>query len=269
MFTTFILFFLQDFFFRETNFYFYQFLSNFLRYFSSNSLLFHPCNIFTIYFPSSSFLLKSLFSSISNFSFFLTSTFNLLSNSATTFFAFSKFFSLFQLLCSTINLFHHTKYFNISLIFLLFSIFSYSSTFSTFTSFISSTFCPLTCSLYHTTWLIFTTGWILIEVGNCSLTTLVDTTLSMIYGPIYQSTNFLASCSLNTRSFILSITFSPTFHAFAFFLLLSAYCFISFYALLKAAPASSCIFFILSANSITFSIFPFLLISIPILNSLS
>ena len=204
------------------------------------------------------------------FLFFLTSTFNLLSNSATTFFAFSKFFSLSQLLCSIINLFHHTKYFNISLIFLLFSIFSifYSSTFSTFTSFTSSTFCSLTCSLYHTTWPIFTTRWILIEVGNCSLTTLVDTTLSMIYGPMYQSTNFFASCSLNTRSFILSITFYPTFHASAFFLLLSAYCFIFFYALLKAASASSCIFFILSANSITFSIFPFLLISIPILNSL-
>ena len=125
MFTTLILSSLQDFFSRETDFYFHQFLSNFLRYFSSNSLLFHPYNIFTIYFPGSSSLLKSLFSSISNFSYFLTSTFNLPSNSTTTSFAFSKFFSLSQLSCSAINLFHHTKHFSISLIFLLFSIFFY------------------------------------------------------------------------------------------------------------------------------------------------
>ena len=55
---------------------------------------------------------------------------------------------------------------------------------------------PSTCFLYHTTQLTFTTGWILIEVGNCNLITLVKTILSMIYGPIYQSTSFLAYLSL-------------------------------------------------------------------------
>ena len=61
-----------------------------------------------------------------------------------------------------------------------------------------------TCSLYHMTQLRFTTGWILIDVSSCNLTTLVETTFSMIYRSIYQSTNFLTGCSLNTKSFMLS-----------------------------------------------------------------
>ena len=129
-------------------------------------------------FPSNFLFLTSLFSTISNFSFHLTSVFILLSNSATISFTFSKSFSLFQLLCFVIDLFYYTKYFIISLIF-LFNIFFtfYSSTPSSSTGFTSFIFCPSTYFLYHTIQLTSTTGWILIEVGSYNLTILVDTTL--------------------------------------------------------------------------------------------
>ena len=129
-------------------------------------------------------------------------------------------------------------------------------------------FCPSTYSLYHTTWLIFTTRWILIEVGSCSLTALVNTTSSIIYGPTYQFTSFFTGLSLNTKSFVLNITLSSFFHSSTSFPPLSTCHFISSCAFLNAAPASSYTFFILSANSIAFSTFPFFLISAPILNSL-
>ena len=127
---------LQDFSSRETDFHFCQFLFNFFRYLSSNFLLFYPYNIFAIYFSNNFLLLKSLFSILSNYSCLLTSVFTLLSNSAITSFIFSKSFSLFQLLCFTINSFYHTRYFTTSLIFLLFNIFftSHSSIRSTYTS---------------------------------------------------------------------------------------------------------------------------------------
>ena len=124
-------------------------------------------------------------------------------------------------------------------------------------------------NIYHTTWLTFTTGWILIEVGNLSLIALVKTTSSMIYGLIYLSTNFFTSLSLNTKSFIFNMIQSLIFHTSVFFLPLSTCLFISSYALTNAVPASSCTFLILFTNSIAFSIFPFLLRSTPILNSLS
>ena len=132
--------------------------------------------------------------------------------------------------CSAINPFHHTKYFTTPLTFHLFNIFStsYSSTPSTSTGFTSSTFCPSTCSLYYTTQLIFTTRRILIDIGSYNLTTLVDTTLLMAYGPTYLSTNFFASHSLNTKSFVLNITLSSIFYSSFSFLPLSACHFISF-----------------------------------------
>ena len=55
---------LQSFFRGKTDFYFHQFLSSFFKYLSSNFLSFYLYNIFVIYFPSSSSLLKS-FSSMS------------------------------------------------------------------------------------------------------------------------------------------------------------------------------------------------------------
>ena len=135
---------LQGFFSRETDFYFCQFLSNFL--------LSHPYNIFAVNFPGSSSLLKSLSSIISIFSYFLTSAFILPLNFSNTSFAFPKSSFFSQMSCSTINPFHHTKYLSTSLIFLLFNIFSifYSLTFSTSIGFPSSLFYSSTCSLYHT-----------------------------------------------------------------------------------------------------------------------
>jgi len=137
----------------ETDFYFHQFLSHFLRFSFSNFLLFYLYNIFAVYFSGSSFLLKSYSSTKTNFSYLLTSALSLSSNSATTFFIFSKLSFFFYILLFAVNLFHHTKYFTTSLIFLLFKIFStfYSSTSSTSTGFTSSTFYSSTCSLYLTT----------------------------------------------------------------------------------------------------------------------
>ena len=122
-----------------------MFLSNFLKYSSLNFILSQLYNIFAIYLSSNFPLLKSLSSAISIFSCFLNSAFILSLNSATTFFTFSKSFSLSQLLCSAVNLFYWTKYFTIPLIFLLFNILStfHSSTPSTSTGFTSSTFCSL------------------------------------------------------------------------------------------------------------------------------
>ena len=129
-----------------SSFHFLQFLSNFLKYSFLNFLLFHPYNIFTIYFPSSSPLLKFLFSAISNFSYFLTFAFILPSNFPTNFFAFSKSSSFSQLSCSAENPFHCTKYFIAPLNFLLFNILStsHSSTLSTSIGLTSSFLCPST-----------------------------------------------------------------------------------------------------------------------------
>ena len=86
--------FLQGFFSGETNFHFYQFLSNFFKYSFSNFPSSHLYNIFAIYSSGNSLLLESLSSIISNFSCCLTSAFNIPSNSATTTFIFSKSSSL-------------------------------------------------------------------------------------------------------------------------------------------------------------------------------
>ena len=249
---------------------FSQFLSNFFKYSFLNFLSSHLYNIFTINFPGNSPLLKFFSSAASNFSCLLTSAFILLSNSSTSSLAFSKSFFFSQLSCSTINLFHHTKYFITSLTFLLFNIFSisYSSNPSTFTGFTSSFFYSPTCFLYYTTQLMFTTRWIFIEVCSQIMTVLVEITSSIMYEMIYQSTNFLTSLSLNTKSFVLNITLSLTFYSSTSFLPLSACLFISSYAFVNTTPTSSCIFLIFSLNSIAFSIFPFLLKSTLILNFL-
>ena len=219
---------LQGFSSRKTDFYFCQFLSNFLKYSSSNFPSFHPYNIFAVYFSSNSPFLKSLSSTISNFSCLLTSAFIHSLNFSITSFAFYRSSSFSHESYSAINPFYCTKYFTTPLIFHLFKNFStsHSSTPSTSTGFTSSAFCSFTCSLYCTTQLTFTTRCILIEVGNRNLTILVDTT-SMMYGPTYWSTNFFTGHSLNTKSFVLNITLSLFFHSSTFFLSLSACHFIS------------------------------------------
>ena len=89
----------------------------------------------------------------------LTSALNLLSKLFTNSFVFFKYFSFSHVSLSTINPFHHTRYFSTPLIFLLFRIFStsYSLLPSTSTSFPFSFFCPFICSLYCTTQLILIT----------------------------------------------------------------------------------------------------------------
>ena len=76
-------------------------------------------------------------------------------------------------------------------------------------------------------WLIFTAEWILIELGSCSLTALVDITSSMKYGPMYQFTSFFASF-LNIKFFILNIILSSFFYSSTSFCSLSAYLFTLF-----------------------------------------
>ena len=94
------------------------------------------------------------------------------------------------------------------------------------------------------------------------------TTSSITYGPMYLSVNFFAGLFLNTKSLVLNSIQSPFFQSSVSFLLRSTYLFISSYAFLNTASASSCTFFSLSTNSIAFSTFPFFLMSTPILNSL-
>ena len=168
------------------------------------------------------------------------------------------------------NPFYYTRYFSTPLTFLLFKILStsHSSTLSTSTGFPSSLFCPFTCSLYYTTQLTLTTGWILIELDSHNFTTFDNTTSSISYSPTYSSTNLCTSLSLNTKSFVLSIILSLFFHTSVFFLFLSTCLFISSYILFNTAPTSSCTLFNFSTNSVAFSTFPFLLMSPLILNSL-
>jgi len=144
---------LQDFFSRETDFYFHQFLSNFFKYSTSNFPSSHLYNIFAMYFHSNSLLLKFFSSTISDFFCCLTSASSLSLNLATTSFPFPRFSFFSQVSSSIVNSFYHTKYFATFLIFLLFKVFSifHSSTLFTSTSFTSSIFCSLTYFLYCST----------------------------------------------------------------------------------------------------------------------
>ena len=136
----------------ETDFYLCQFLSNFLRYSFSNLLSSHSYSNFAVYLPNNSSLLNSLFSTISILSCLLTSAFIHPSNSFNASFVFSKFSLFSHIFCSTVNLFHCTRYLSTPLIFLLFNIFSisHSLTPSISIGFPSSFLCPPTCSLYYT-----------------------------------------------------------------------------------------------------------------------
>ena len=124
IFTILTLFPLQGLSFRETEFYFCQFLSSFFKYLFSNFSSSHPYNIFAVYFPSNYSLLKFLSSAIPNFSCLLNSVYILPSNSATISFVFSRSSSFFKELYSAVNFFNYTKHFIIPLTFLLFNIFS-------------------------------------------------------------------------------------------------------------------------------------------------
>ena len=99
------------------------------------------------------------------------------SNSSTASFAFFKFFIPSQVLDSAMNPFHHTKYLSFPLIHCLFKILStfHSSSLSIMTGGDCSFFCPSTCPTYFYILLIFTTGYILIVLGNSNLTAFTNT----------------------------------------------------------------------------------------------
>ena len=179
----------QGFFSRETDFHLRQFFSNFLRYSFPNFPLSQPYSNFAIYLLGSSiclsfFILGFHFPTLSCL---LTSVLIFSSNLSTVSLVFTKSFSFSHVSYSAINPFHYTRYFSVSLTFLLFNILStsHSSSPSTSIDLTSSFFWSLTCSLYHIIWLTFTTRWILIEIGSHNLTTLVDTTSSIVYGLMY------------------------------------------------------------------------------------
>ena len=157
------------------SFYCLQFLSNLPQYFSSYCLSNHPNSFFTINCPSSSFLLNVLsflsccfISSISCWYFF--------SNSLTTPFVFSKFSIPFQVLDLAVNPFYCTKYLFFSLIHYLFSIFStfYFSSPLIITGAGCFFLYPSTCPMYLCILLTFTTGCILIVLGNSNSTAFVN-----------------------------------------------------------------------------------------------
>ena len=153
-----------------------QFLSNLIRYSSLYFLSNHPNNFLTINLPSNSSLLKVP----SSLSCLLTSSMSYqysFSNSSTTSFAFSKFSFPFQVSDSAVNPFHHTKYLFFSLICHLFKILltSHSSFPSIITGAGCSFLCSSTCPTYFHILLMFTTGCILIVLGNSNSTTFANT----------------------------------------------------------------------------------------------
>ena len=136
--------------------------------------------------PYSSLAINSLgnswlnsFSSSSSFYHLSSSASSLysLSNSSTNSFAFSRFFLLSHVSPSAVYPFHHTKNFSFSRTTRLFRIFSTSnSSFpSMMTGFGGVFFCPSTCGLYSRTLLTFTTGCILIVLGNSNSIALLET----------------------------------------------------------------------------------------------
>ena len=158
-----------------------QFLSNLAQYSLSYLLSVHPNNFFAINLPGNSPLWKvpSSFSCLLTFSMSLLYS---LSYSSIASLAFSRFSSPSQVSDSAINPFHHTRYLSFPLICHLFSILStsHSSSPSIMTGAGCSLFCPSTCPTYLHILLTFTTGCILIVLGNSNSTIFVDTILLIL-----------------------------------------------------------------------------------------
>ena len=106
------------------------------------------------------------------------------------------------------------------------------------------------------------------DLSQSALKHFKNTKDTISYSLIYLSVNFFTGLSLNTKSLVLSITFSSFFHSSTSRLSLSTCLFISFYAFFNITLAFFYTFLILSTNSVTFSTLPFLLIFAPICNSL-
>ena len=153
-----------------------QFLSNLAQYSSSYLLSDHPNSFLAMNHPGNSPLLNVP----SSFSCFLTSSIShqySFSYSSIASFVFSRFSLPSQVSNSAVNPFYHTRYLSFPLIHCLFNILftSHSSSSSIMTGVDCSLLCPSTYSTYLHILLIFTTGYILIVLGNSNSTTFVDT----------------------------------------------------------------------------------------------
>ena len=158
------------------SFHCFQFLSNLPQYSLLYYLSDYPNSFFAVNCSSSSPLLNVP----SFFSYYLTSFVShwyFFSNSSTAPFAFSKFSIPSQVSDSAVNPFYHTRCLSFSLICHLFNILL---TFHSFSPLIMtragcSFLCPSTCPMYLYILLIFTTGYILIILGNSNSTVFTDT----------------------------------------------------------------------------------------------
>ena len=158
------------------SFHLLQFLSNLAQYFLLYFLSDHPNNFLAINFPGNSSLLK-VSSSLSCLLMFFMSCWYSFLNSLTAFFTFSKFSILSKVSDSVVNPFYYTRYLSFSLICYLFNILStsYSSSPSIMTRAGCSFLYPSTCPMYLYILLMFTTGCILIVLGNSNSTIFANT----------------------------------------------------------------------------------------------
>ena len=157
-------------------FHYLQFLSNLPQYSLSYLLSDHLNSFFAVNCPSS----FSLLNIPSSLSYHLTSSISYqysFSNSLTAPFVFSKFSIPSQVSDSAVNPFHHTRYLSFPLIHCLFNILSTSYSFSPSVMTGAGCFflCPSTCPMYLCILLTFTTGCILIVLGNSNSTVFADT----------------------------------------------------------------------------------------------
>ena len=125
------------------------------------------------------------------------------------------------------------------------------------------------CLIRGLTVLTLTTRCILIVRGNSNLIAFIEITLFTLYRPIncFVSFSILLLFICYFKSFVLSITKSPFWYSFPFFLFLSAYYFISSCTLFNTAFTFFWISFILSTSSPATLYLPFCLPSNPILGS--
>ena len=139
-----ILYSLQGFSFRKTDFHFYQLLLTFLDTFFQT--FYHSIyTTFLLYLPDNSFHLK--FDFFATLCCLLISTLVLLLKFFTAFFMFSRSSYLFYMSFLNVNSFHHTKYFVIPLfLFVQYFLTFHSFSLSNFTSFSFFIFCSLTGS---------------------------------------------------------------------------------------------------------------------------
>ena len=126
---------------------------------------------------------------------------------------------------------------------------SYSISLSlvTFTGLGQIVVCPSSGSLYGRTWEMFTTGWMHIIFGRCSLTVLSPTSFVMSYGPSHHSVSFLKAL-VTFRLLVESQTLSPIWYLGVIDLCLSAWTFIHSCAFSRLAFVWAKVFYIIVVN---------------------